>query len=54
MIEEQVEIERLVTHLERYLRPDKGEAAAEFQQQVAEMDEQTMLELSLLEIMGQR
>ena len=41
MIEEQVDIESLVADLERYLAANKGEAPAQFEKQIAKMDEET-------------
>jgi hypothetical protein len=47
MIEEQVHVEGPSIDDQRYLAADKGKAAAEFQKQIAEMDQEAALQLSL-------
>ena len=47
VIEEQIDVEGLAVHLERHLATDEGEAAAQLQQKIAQMFEETTLELPL-------
>jgi len=53
MVKEQVQIKDLVSDRERYLAAHKSKAAAKFQQQIAQMDQQTSFELTLLEAVRQ-
>ena len=52
MIKEQVNIEHLVADVERDLAADKGKTAAEFQKQIAEMDQEAALDLPVLRLAG--
>jgi hypothetical protein len=53
VIEEQVQIEGLISNRERYLTADEGEAAAKLQQQVPQVKEKTAFEFPFLNGMGE-
>ena len=50
MVEEQIDVKGLVPHFERKLAPDEGEAAAQFQEQIAKMDQKPAFDLRLLRL----
>ena len=53
MVEEQVDIKGLVADHQRNLAADEGEAAAQLEQQIAEVEQQAAFELALLIVVGQ-
>jgi hypothetical protein len=52
VVEEQVEVEGLPVHGQRDLAPHEGEAAAQLQEEVAKMGQESSLDLPLLRSLG--
>jgi hypothetical protein len=52
VIKEQIDIKDLIPHLERNLATGEGEAAAQLQEQIPEMDQETALDLPLVRFAG--
>ena len=53
MVEEQVEVEGFVADHKLHLAADEGKAATEFEQQIAEVDQQAAFEFPFLEVVRQ-
>jgi hypothetical protein len=53
MVKEQIEVESVSPDCKRDLASDEGESPSQFEQQIAEMDEQPAFELALFIVVGQ-
>ena len=54
MVEEQVDVEGLIPDLKWDLAADESETAAQFEEQIPEMDQKTTLDLALMRFAGDR
>jgi hypothetical protein len=52
VIEEQIKVEVLIADRQRHLATDEGKAPAQFQQQIAQMKQQTTFDLPFLGSLG--
>ena len=54
MVEEQIEVKRLVSYFKQHLAPDEGKPATQLQQQIAQVQQESALDLTLARSRSQR